>query len=125
MPLGDLKEMVQAVEQYEKHIPSASEVGKLKSTVPSEASLRRYREYPRATISKSNRVNTRLSTPDPSEIQARAIEPDIPYGIFIASILHKFLASRFLEMPSRLMTRDSGRGKKRRAALCSGMPLWL
>ena len=56
----------------EKQILSAFEAGKLKSMVTSEASLRRYREYARATLRKNKRVNIRLSTPDLSEIQARA-----------------------------------------------------
>jgi hypothetical protein len=50
-----------------KHILSAFEAGKLKSTVTFEAALRRYREYARATLSKSKRMNIRLSTPDLSE----------------------------------------------------------
>lgn len=40
---------MKALDRYEKHILSAFEAGKLKSTVTSEASLRRYREYARAT----------------------------------------------------------------------------
>ena len=46
----------------------------------SEAALRRYREYARATLRKNKRVNIRLSTPDLSEIQARIAEEGIPYS---------------------------------------------
>ena len=74
----------------EKQILSAFKAGKLKSMVTSEASLRRYREYARATLSKNKRVNIRLSTPDLSEIQARAAEEGVPYQTLIASVLHKF-----------------------------------
>ena len=45
------------LDQYEKRILSAYEKGKLKSVVTSEASLRRYREYARATRTKNRRVN--------------------------------------------------------------------
>ena len=100
----------------EKQILSAFEAGKLKSMVTSEASLRRYREYARATLRKNKRVNIRLSTPDLSEIQARAAEEGVPYQTLIASVLHKFIAGRFLENSSRLTTRSNGRGKNRRAA---------
>ncbi len=107
---------MKALDREEKRILSAFESGKLKSTVTSEASLRRYREYARATLRKNKRVNIRLSTPDLSEIQARAAEEGIPYQTLIASVLHKFVAGRLIEKSSRLSARLSGRGKKRRAA---------
>jgi len=107
---------MKTLDRYEKHVLSAFEAGRLKSTVTSEAALRRYREYARATLSKNKRGNIRLSTPDLSEIQARAAEEGIPYQTLIASVLHKFVAGRFAEKTSRLTTRASGRGKKRRAA---------
>ncbi|NGZ59553.1 MAG: hypothetical protein CV081_03480 [Nitrospira sp. LK265] len=104
------------LDRYEKQILSAFETGKLKSTVTSEASLRRYRKYARATLSKNKRGNIRLSTPDLSEIQARAAEEGIPYQTLIASVLHKFVAGRFIEKSSRLSARSRGRGKKLPAA---------
>lgn len=107
---------MKALDREEKQILSDFEAGKLKSTVTSEASLRRYREYARATLSKNKRVNIRLSTPDLSEIQARAAEEGIPYQTLIASVLHKFVTGRFTEKSSRLTARSTGRGKKRRAA---------
>jgi predicted DNA binding CopG/RHH family protein len=107
---------MKALDRYEKHILSAFEAGEMKSTVTSEASLRRYREYARATVSKNKRVNIKLSTPDLFEIQARAAEEGIPYQTLIASVLHKFVAGRLIEKSSRPVTRASGRGKKRRAA---------
>jgi predicted DNA binding CopG/RHH family protein len=70
---------MKALDREEKQVLSAFDTGKLKSTVTSEAALRRYREYARATLRKNKRVNIRLSTPDLSEIQARAAEEGIPY----------------------------------------------
>ena len=107
---------MKTLDRYEKQVLSAFEAGKLTATVTSEAALRRYREYARATLSKNKRVNIRLSTPDLSEIQARAAEEGIPYQTLIASVLHKFVAGRFAEKTSCLTTRASRRGKKRRAA---------
>ena len=104
------------LDRYEKQILSAFEGGKLKSTVTSEASLRRYRDYARATLAKNKRVNIRLSTRDLSEIQTRAVEEGVPYQTLISSVLHKFVTGRFSEKPSRLTTRSSGRAKRRRAA---------
>lgn len=107
---------MKALDRYEKQISSAFEAGKLKSTVTSQAALRRYREYARATLAKNKRVNIRLSTQDLSEIQTRAAEEGVPYQTLIASVLHKFVVGRFVEKPSRLTTRSSERAKRRRPA---------
>ena len=56
---------------------------------------------------KDKRINIRLSTPDLMDIQARALEEDLPYQTFIASILHKYASGRLYEKPSNL-TRHSG-----------------
>jgi len=108
--------MMKALDRYERQVLSAYEAGKLRSTVTSEAALRRYREYARATLAKSKRVNIRLSTSDLTEIQTRAAEEGVPYQTLIASVLHKFITGRFVEKPSHLTTRTSGRAKRRRAA---------
>ncbi len=107
---------MKALDRYEKQILSAYDAGKLKSTVTSEASLRRYREYARATLTKNKRVNIRLSSPDLMDIQTRAAEEGVPYQTLIASVLHKFVTGRFTEKPSRLTTRSGTRTKRRRAA---------
>lgn len=52
---------MKALDLYERKILSAFEAGKLKSVVTSEASLRRYREYARTTLTKNKRVNIRPS----------------------------------------------------------------
>ncbi|MHB1937808.1 MAG: hypothetical protein ACYCOR_14640 [Acidobacteriaceae bacterium] len=103
---------MKSLDRYEKQILSAFEAGKLKSTVTSEASLRRYREYARATLRKNERVNIRLSTSDLSEIRARAAEEGVPYQTLVASVLHKFVAGRLVEKPSRLTTRAGVRRKQ-------------
>jgi len=50
------------------------------------------------------------------DIQARALEEGLPYQTFIASVLHKHVAGRLVEKPSRATSRSSGRGTKRRDA---------
>ena len=107
---------MKGLDRYEKRILSAFEAGNLKSTVISEASLRRSRDYARATLAKNKRVNIRLSTQDLTEIQTRAAEEGVPYQTLISSVLHKFVTGRFSEKPSRLTTRSSGRAKRRRVA---------
>jgi predicted DNA binding CopG/RHH family protein len=102
--------------RYEKQILSAYERGTLKSVVTSEVSLRRYREYARATLTKNRRVNIRMSTVDLADIQARATEEGIPYQTLMASILHKFATGRLRERKSSLALRSRRATRKRNAA---------
>ena len=44
------------------------------------------------------------------------VEEGLPYQTFIASVLHKYVAGRLIEKPSRLTSRSSGRATKHRAA---------
>ncbi|MBA5868284.1 MAG: hypothetical protein GDA67_16440 [Nitrospira sp. CR1.3] len=83
-----------------------------KSVVTSEASLRRYREYARATLTKNRRVNIRMSTMDLADIQARAAEEGVPYQTLMASILHKFATGRLREQRSRLTSRTRRLARK-------------
>src|SRR5574341_998995 len=101
------------LDQYEKRILSAYERGELKSLVTSEASLRRYREYARATLTKNRRVNIRVSTLDLADIQARAAEEGIPYQTLMASVLHKFATGRLRERRSRLTSVSKQAARKR------------
>jgi predicted DNA binding CopG/RHH family protein len=94
----------------------AYEKGHLESVSPSKAELKKYKEAAQATFIKDRRVNIRLSSPDLMDIQARAAEEGVPYQTLISSVLHKFVTGRFVEKPSRLTTRLSGRAKRRRAA---------
>jgi predicted DNA binding CopG/RHH family protein len=104
------------LDRYEKQVLSAYEKGKLKPTVTSEASLRRYREYARATLTKNRRVNIRVSTQDVSDIQARAVEEGMPYQTLMASVLHKFATGRLVEKGSSLTSRSRRTARKRAAA---------
>ena len=104
------------LDKYEKCILSAFERGKLKSLAASEASLRRYREYARATLTKNRRVNIRLSTLDLADIQARAAEEGIPYQTLMASVLHKFVTGRLHERKSSLTSRSRRIARKRTVA---------
>lgn len=104
------------LDQDEKDILAEYERGAFKSVVTSEASLRRYREYARATLSKNQRVNIRMSSLDLADIQARAAEEGIPYQTFMASVLHKFATGRLREQRSSLTSRTRRTVRKRTAA---------
>ncbi|MGH7217442.1 MAG: hypothetical protein ACREIG_09415 [Nitrospiraceae bacterium] len=103
-------------DQYEQRILSAYERGEIKSVVTSEASLRRYSEYARATLTENRRVNIRMSTLDLADIQARAVEEGIPYQTLMASVLHKFATGRLHERRSSLTSRSRRAARKRTAA---------
>lgn len=104
------------LDRYEKQVLSAYESGKLKPVVTSEAALRRYREYARATLTKNRRVNIRVSAQDISDIQARAVEEGVPYQTLMASVLHKFATGRLVEQKSNLTTSSRRTARKRAAA---------
>lgn len=79
----------------------------------SEASLRRYRDYARATLTKTRRVNIRISGRDVSDIQARAAVERMPYQTLMASVLHKFATGRFVERKSAPNSRSRRTARKR------------
>lgn len=104
------------LDSYEKQVLTAFESGKLKPAVTSEAALRRYREYARATLTKNRRVNIRVSSQDISDIQARAVEEGLPYQTLMASVLHKFATGRLVEKKSSLTSSSRRTTRKRTAA---------
>ena len=52
------------------------------SVWPSQADLAKFKAAASATFIKEKRVNTRLSTPDLMDIQARALEEGIHYNLY-------------------------------------------
>jgi len=104
------------LDRDEKRILSSYERGELKSVVTSEASLRRYREYARATLTKNRRVNIRMSSLDLADIQARAAEEGVPYQTLMSSVLHKFATGRLREQRSSVTSRTRRTSRKRTAA---------
>ena len=93
-----VREMKKADLAFEKQTVGAFENGKLRSISPSKAELRKYRLAARATFIKNRRVNIRLSSSDLMDIQARALEEGVPYQTLIASVLHKFVSGRLVEV---------------------------
>ncbi len=64
-----------------------------------KAETRRYQSYVRDALQKSSRVNIRISPQDLEGMQQRAIDEGIPYQTLMASIIHKYVAGRFVERP--------------------------
>jgi predicted DNA binding CopG/RHH family protein len=103
------------LDAFEKDLLAAYEKGELKSTSPSKTKLAKFKAAATATFLKDKRVNIRLSTPDLMDIQARALEEGMPYQTLIASVLHKFVSGRLVELPSSL-ARHSTRAPHKRGA---------
>ncbi len=103
------------LDTFEKDLLAAYEKGELKSTSPSKAKLAKFKAAATATFLKEKRVNIRLSSPDLMDIQARALEEGMPYQTLIASVLHKFVSGRLVELPSSLARRSTRTPQKRGA----------
>ncbi|MCX6028758.1 MAG: antitoxin [Chloroflexi bacterium] len=84
-------------DEEERDIIAAFEAGELRSLNPSREELERHRAYARHTMSKSKRVNIRLSAKDLDGIKIRALEEGIPYQTLMGSILHKYVSGRLVE----------------------------
>src|SRR3954452_16574931 len=98
---------------YELEILRAFEEGRLPS-VATKAELAKLKAAARATAIKDRRVNIRLSSGDPSDIHAKALEEGIPYQTLIASVLHKYVTGRLAERPAPSGKQMSSGKPKRR-----------
>lgn len=106
---------MEKMDDFEKEVLDAYEKGVLKSTSPKKSELAKFKAAATATFIKERRVNIRLSSPDLMDIQARALEEGIPYQTLIASVLHKYVAGRLVDKPSRLVSRTANAPRKRTA----------
>ena len=57
----------------------------------------KYAEYAAATFRKDKRINIRISDNDLTGLKVRAREEGIPYQTLVSSVLHKYVAGRFVE----------------------------
>ena len=57
------------------------------------------------TLLKNKRVNIRISSHDLEGLQAKAAEEGIPYQTLMASVLHKFVSGRLVDMQSSAATK--------------------
>jgi len=91
------------LDTYESEVLRAYEAGKLKASVD-KAEIQRLRDAARATATKDQRVNIRLSWVDLRDIRARALEEGMPYQTLIASVLHKYISGKFAETKPSVAT---------------------
>lgn len=103
-------------EQLDEEILASFDRGEWKAVRNKKGEIARLKAAAEATLLKNKRVNIRLSSLDLERLQARAAEEGIPYQTLMASVLHKFVAGRLVEMQGREAPRSGGRSQKGRAA---------
>lgn len=84
------------LDPYEEEVLAAFEAGSLLPLATKEE-LEQIRESARATATKDQRINIRLSAGDLRDIQVKAMQEGMPYQTLIASVLHKYVTGRLAE----------------------------
>lgn len=84
-------------DKYEQDLLKSYDRDEWKSVKNSKKEIEKHREYARNTLKKDKRINIRISSKDLENMQVIAIEEGIPYQTLIASIIHKFVAGKFIE----------------------------
>ena len=84
------------LDKYEEELLAAFESGEL-LPVATKAELEQIRESARATATKDQRINIRLTAGDLRDIQVKAMQEGMPYQTLIASVLHKYVTGRLTE----------------------------
>jgi predicted DNA binding CopG/RHH family protein len=84
------------LDHEEQEILEAYEEGALRS-VATAADLSRLEASARATTTKDQRINIRLTSQDLNALRTRALQEGIPYQTLISSVLHKYVSGRLLE----------------------------
>jgi predicted DNA binding CopG/RHH family protein len=89
------------LDKEEQEILNSFERGEWKPVANRRQEIARHVAYARNTLAKDKRVNIRISSKDLEELQAIAVEDGMPYQTLMASVLHRFVSGRFVEISSR------------------------
>ena len=85
------------LDKYEQELSNSYDSGEWKSVKNLKQEIKKHQKYARNTLKKDKRVNIRISSKDLENMQVIAIEEGIPYQTLIASIIHKFVAGKYIE----------------------------
>jgi len=88
---------MKAFDKDEKELMESLETEEWVSVGNLTEEIAKAREAAEATITKSERMNIRISPRDLKRLKIRAIEEGIPYQTLVSSILHKYLTGRLKE----------------------------
>ncbi|MEF8730892.1 MAG: hypothetical protein V5B40_02865 [Candidatus Accumulibacter meliphilus] len=95
------------LDKYEEEVLAEFESGALLPIATKEV-LEQIRESARATATKDQRINIRLSAGDLRDIQVKAMQEGMPYQTLIASVLHKYVTGRLAEKTPVTQAGQSG-----------------
>jgi len=62
-----------------------------------DAEIKKAREAAKATFTKSERMNIRISPKDLNGLKVRAMEEGMPYQTLVSSVIHKYISGRLTE----------------------------
>jgi predicted DNA binding CopG/RHH family protein len=85
------------VDQEEKEILEAYELGNLKLSTPSKKEIAKVKIMARNTFRKNRRVTIRLYDHDLKGIQKKAMEKGIPYQTLISGMIHQYIEGDLVE----------------------------
>lgn len=88
---------MKVIDEDEKKLMESLETEDWVSVEHLEAEVAKARAAAEATVTKSERMNIRISPRDLKRLKVRAIEEGIPYQTLVSSILHKYLSGRLQE----------------------------
>lgn len=91
------KKKNETLDPYEKEIVDSYEKDEWESLEDFKEKRAEYAEYASATFRKDKRINIRISDNDLTGLKVKAREEGIPYQTLVSSILHKYIAGRFVE----------------------------
>jgi predicted DNA binding CopG/RHH family protein len=95
------------LDKYEEEVLAEFESGAL-LPIATKEELEQIRESARATATKDQRINIRLSAGDLRDIQVKAMQEGMPYQTLIASVLHKYVTGRLAEKTPVTQAGQSG-----------------
>ena len=90
----------------EQDILDSFERGEWKPAANQKREITRHVQYAKNTLAKDQRVNIRISSRDLEQLQTIAVEDGLPYQTLMASVLHRFVSGRFVEISSRTSGRS-------------------
>ena len=90
------------LDKEEKEIIESYDKGEWVSTKKKEQKV--FVEAAKNSVTKSKRINIRLTSKDFYAIQAKALEEGIPYQTLISSIIHKYNKGKLKSIASQKMS---------------------
>lgn len=82
----------------EKEIEKDIASGKYRSVKNLKQEIKRFQQYARNTIAKTETINIRLTKPDLHRVKVKAAEKGLPYQTFIGSLIHQYNIGKIREV---------------------------